>query len=54
MKLLKEKINKLKELLENKLKDNNYMSNDDVVKISQDLDKYIVMYQKISKNKKVV
>lgn len=54
MKNLRIKIDKLKELLEKKLRDNDYVTNEEIVKISQELDEYIVIYQKKYQNKKVV
>lgn len=51
---LRLKIEKLKELLELKLMENGYTSNDEIVKISQELDKYIVKYQRMIQNKKAV
>ncbi|SHF30815.1 aspartyl-phosphate phosphatase Spo0E family protein [Caloramator proteoclasticus] len=54
MKNLRIKIDKLKELLERKLKENDYATNEEIVKISQELDEYIVIYQKKYQNKKVV
>ncbi|GIW48759.1 MAG: hypothetical protein KatS3mg079_235 [Caloramator sp.] len=54
MKNLRIKIDKLKELLEEKLRDNDYVTNEEIVKISQQLDEYIVIYQKKYQNKKVV
>ncbi|WDC85169.1 aspartyl-phosphate phosphatase Spo0E family protein [Caloramator sp. mosi_1] len=54
MRNLRLKIDKLKELLDRKLKENDYVTNDEIVKISQELDEYIVMYQKKYQNRKVV
>ncbi|GFR36297.1 aspartyl-phosphate phosphatase Spo0E family protein [Thermobrachium celere] len=54
MRNLRKKIEKLKGLLDEKLRENNYVTNDEIVKISQELDEYIVIFQKKYQNKKVV
>ncbi|CDF59195.1 Spo0E family sporulation regulatory protein-aspartic acid phosphatase [Thermobrachium celere] len=40
--------------MDEKLRENNYVTNDEIVKISQELDEYIVIFQKKYQNKKVV
>ena len=54
MRNLRIKIEKLKGLLEEKLRENNYVTNEEIVRISQELDEYIVIFQKKYQNKKVV
>ncbi|MCX7695423.1 MAG: aspartyl-phosphate phosphatase Spo0E family protein [Caloramator sp.] len=54
MRNLRIKIDKLKGLLEEKLRENDYVTNEEIVKISQELDEYIVIYQKKFQNRKVV
>jgi len=52
MKILREKIDNLRKMMDQKLEEKNFVVDDEVVKISQKLDKLIVLYELLLKGKR--
>ncbi|KRQ86225.1 Spo0E like sporulation regulatory protein [Caloramator mitchellensis] len=52
MTILREKIENLRKIMDKKLEEKNFLVDDEVVRISQKLDKLIVLYELLLKGKR--
>jgi len=52
MTILRERIEKLRKIMDEKLEEKDFVVDDEVVKISQKLDKLIVLYELLLKGKR--